>query len=383
MSTFLIIEDDNDLTCIIQNIKKKDDKVIAYNKPLQALYSIPSHQNCIVLLNVTMRDSAAWDILNVISENSIWASIPIILVSPHEKDLLTFQSASYPVFDFWNINIEQNEVSQKLEGLYNSRIYKLLRFMHEQDNKIIRYTTVRDEAGKKSELVESNILPYIIGAFLHDLSSSVGGVAGVLQLAELCENEEIEEMRLSLEEGLKIINKIQSVISMLGKVIKPFYSEDSKDYYKTNIYLIKKEITESYDDVDFMIKGKFPMLLVPYSIINVILSELVNNSLNHSKQSKVKIEIQVSYNFETNYFNIEVQDSGGGYPQDIIDFFNKTPQIYYSENGKEHLGLFLLSELAKRLKGFLFLSNSNKGSVTRIGMLIGCESFEIKEESVE
>ena len=211
-----------------------------------------------------------------------------------------------------------------------------------------------------------NITNYalIVGGLVHDMSNTLLTMSGYLELANEAHSGRIsiseEGMKRALQYAEQAVQHASTLLKFLRNLSGQFYKTDSEDILFTNPTktIDKLKTTNPWHRSDFrwVIRGakKIPVISLPEPIFILIISELISNSFRSSKDSNhlVTLTITLSYFPEQSLLRINSKDTGIGYPDELIV---KRSFI------EDKTGLYILSEIADSLGGWLLIANDPKG----------------------
>lgn len=98
---------------------------------------------------------------------------------------------------------------------------------------------------------------------------------------------------------------------------------------------------------------------------------IINNAKDAFNERDIKArDIYITFYNEDNHINLEIEDTAGGIPEDVIhDIFK--PNITTKEESKgTGIGLYMSMQIAQKLGGSLSVTNTEKGALFQLEILL-------------
>lgn len=223
----------------------------------------------------------------------------------------------------------------------------------------------------------------------HELRTPMNGVKGALALLDIEKdsihrNELLSTINRSSDTMIKLIERLLLFTELKAGRIKSSSSTFSITQFIENeskVWL--KECNKKSIQFNKRLKLDHDVY-ADQNNIKWILSELIDNAIKFSNKGKIFISIGLT---ENNALTITVCDQGKGITkelnQELTDFFRQEEEDYSREHGGLGLGLSIVSELVKLMKGTLSTrTTENYSTCINIEIPIShCEST-LEETSV-
>jgi two-component system sensor histidine kinase ChiS len=206
----------------------------------------------------------------------------------------------------------------------------------------------------------------------HDLRAPLTSILGINTLAKEEKNKETVNKYLGMQE--KTLLRMDSLI---GDII------DFSKNKRLNLELKEIDFTEavnhSLDDHAFLHNAQkltrhvnikqYEKFVSDPRRINIILNNLVSNSIKYADFTKETPEININILVADNMATIEVADNGIGIEEQHLDkIFTLFYRVTNSSTGSG-LGLYIIKETVEKLSGYVII-NSKKGDGTSIKVMI-------------
>ncbi|PKN65821.1 MAG: hypothetical protein CVU57_08495 [Deltaproteobacteria bacterium HGW-Deltaproteobacteria-15] len=206
----------------------------------------------------------------------------------------------------------------------------------------------------------------VVGGMVHDLRNALDPISGYTGLWEMdistmdIPEEDRREYLHNAAEVFRAIKQCAAIADSLLAISRPFYKDDSDLVLHTNIGQVLADTPRSHFRegtklaVRFRVRGSIPVLALPRPIFDVIIRELVRNSLEAARRvgRDATLSLSLSYFHEDCLLKIVAKDTGPGFPKEPGD---GTP------SEQPGTGLFFLREIANRLGGWLAWKNDPRG----------------------
>lgn len=204
----------------------------------------------------------------------------------------------------------------------------------------------------------------IIGGIAHDLNNTLTAITGYAKLIDFkLKGISFEGKEYIQKSLLPIINgaeQADKLTNYLLSISRGFYKKPVEETLfvnaKTALETIKK--TRYWDSKKFKLRVRgaktLTTLPIPIPIFTLIMNEIIANSYKAAQKidRQVSLTISISYIPNGSMLKIVAKDTGAGFPEDII-----ANDSYLSKFS----GLYIVSEIARRLKGWLLIQNDKKG----------------------
>jgi len=213
-------------------------------------------------------------------------------------------------------------------------------------------------------------LHYLIN-MAHDIKTPLTLIKAPLQ--DILQNEQNNDVKQNVNIALSSADKLQKqMIQFLDfrriKVKgKPLINEriDMHLFFQDKLLAFKLLCQRKKIDLSFDSSISNLIILSDRKVIDVVVSNLITNAVKFTNEIG---KIHISLNVKNDNCEISVKDSGIGIPKSqqkkIFNLFYRAPQALEAGIPGSGVGLILASDLAKKINGKVFLSeSSNKGSV--------------------
>ena len=211
-------------------------------------------------------------------------------------------------------------------------------------------------------------LSMLLASSVHDIKNSLGMLLNALdEMAGIdsCEDPEQKKHYSVLRSEASRINN--ALISLLGLY---HIGNDHLAVNMEEVYLLdflEEQVANQallLDTNDIKAGIHCTDDLVGFFDENLIAGVINNIIVNAAKYTKNSITLNALQ--DDDYLMIEIADNGDGYPEDILDNFNRQERRIDFASGSTHLGLYFASEIAtlhqcKGKKGRIELSNRPEG----------------------
>ena len=225
---------------------------------------------------------------------------------------------------------------------------------------------------KEEDLQKTNKeLDRFVYSASHDLKSPLSSVKGLTNLMKY----KVEDTEV-LEYVDKINHRILDMDQFIGEIID--YSRNARIEVKKEEINLSELIDEIYDKLKYMSDNSPPILKKKFtegiiftdpSRLNVILSNIISNSIKYADPDKSEKWIEVDLQIEGQHNIISIKDNGVGISEEYIDHVF---EMFYRANDQSDgsgLGLYIVHEMVEKLQGKIQLM-SKEGAGTTIELKI-------------
>jgi len=253
-----------------------------------------------------------------------------------------------------------------------------------EDGKPIRMVgsivDITERRAAEKEVYESNSmlrktneeLDRFVYSTSHDLRAPLSSVLGLIQLAQVSDDDQEREKCLNLmKERINTLNGfIQDIIS---------YSRNSRlgiEYHSINFpeliedILVGLEFFEHQKNIKIIHDyDKSFKLISDRSRLRVILNNLITNAIKYHDMSKDEPYIKIRAVKKQQIVEIEIEDNGTGIDETMQ---NKIFNMFYrasEDSDGSGLGLYIAREMSEKLKGHLSVT-SQKGDGTTFSLAL-------------
>ncbi|MEF8832279.1 MAG: PAS domain-containing sensor histidine kinase [Candidatus Thermoplasmatota archaeon] len=224
----------------------------------------------------------------------------------------------------------------------------------EYDGKIRHLAVYRDITERKEAEEREKFLHSLLR---HDIKNKSQAVQGFLQLLEekkLSEDsrELVEEAIKANKESVNLIQKVRLLLSAQEEEKKPVnIASTIQDAVRANQGLAKKEgidLSVECPSSECKVEGG--------SLLDEVFYNIIENSINHSEGSKIKISGEVT----DEEVICSIEDDGIGIPEDKKETIFEKGYTTDEDRGTG-LGLFLVKNLLKSYGGSVEVNDSDMG----------------------
>ena len=225
------------------------------------------------------------------------------------------------------------------------------------------FDTMREElrASKNREIALKVREKELVASLSHDLRSPVTGIKVICELLEVKVEDayvrgKIENIRQKTDEMDALLTDLLSAaLDDLGE-LNVNCSEVASD--------VLTELVDEHDPKRKTVTGEVPgcILRIDRNRLSQVIGNIIGNSYKYADT-----EIEVTYGFRDRYLEMTIRDRGeGADPEELPLLTNKFYRGKKSAADKEGsgLGLYISSELMKKMKGQLILSSEDGFAVT-------------------
>ncbi len=201
----------------------------------------------------------------------------------------------------------------------------------------------------------------LVASLSHDLQSPVTGIRVICELLEVKVEDayvrgKIENIRHKTDEmNVLLSDLLSSALDDLGE-LNVHVAEVTSD--------VISRLVEEHDTKKKVAAGKVPecILLIDQNRLSQVIGNIIGNSYKYADT-----QIDVTYGFKDHYLEMTIRDHGEGAPEEELPLL--TNKFYRGKKraaDKEGsgLGLYISSELMKKMKGQLILSSEAGFTVT-------------------
>lgn len=215
----------------------------------------------------------------------------------------------------------------------------------------------------------------VLASCVHDMKNSLFLLLqSIEQLADDClfPEEQKPELAKLHYEAYRVNTNLMQLLGLyrMEKKKLPLHIEENfvadileELIAKNSLYLDTREI-----EVECRVDPDLAWYL-DSDLIGNLLTDVMNNSLRYC-QNKIVLKAEIT---EDNQLQIDIQDDGEGYPEQMLSFTMDTMTDYVSQFGRTGLGLYFAALIAcshknKERQGTITLSNGGQygGSVFRL-----------------
>jgi len=209
--------------------------------------------------------------------------------------------------------------------------------------------TERKEAEDRAEFLHSLLR--------HDLGNKLQVTSGFLELLEGADLEEKEEQFLedslnSIDEGIELIQNVRT----LNKL------DDDEEQKEMDVEKSVRESLERHKDlsskkgIEVRNEVEGSCMVEGGMLMKELFSNLIENSLNHSEGSKMRVYLED----EDEFVNVIVEDDGKGVPdekkEEILEIGHKG-----EDSSGSGLGMYLVNSIAEIYGGSITVEDSELG----------------------
>jgi len=252
------------------------------------------------------------------------------------------------------------EMNNTLEEIVNQRTRKIREYNEELKL-------------KNSELEKANEeLDRFVYSVSHQLRAPLVSVMGLINISKIENPELIDKGHLVLIQ--KLINRLDESIREINDHARNTRLEIHID--SINFEDMIENILQSMEYIDLekktLINKSINQKFILYSDkirLNIVLSNLISNSLKYADPQKRQPEVNINILVEEKFCQIEVFDNGIGIPEDELKNIFK---IFYRASESSHgsgLGLYIVNEIIKKLNGEIKVE-SVLGEFTKVTVII-------------
>ena len=238
--------------------------------------------------------------------------------------------------------------------------------------KEVAYSALRDR--DKAEEA-ARLRSVFLANMSHELRTPMNGVLGMLDLITDTEldDEQKEYVSLASSSGkhlLDIINDILdfSKIDEGNLTIVPALFNLQELLAQTS-QLFQKDSQKKGLTLENKLAADLPPVVKADPVrVRQILVKLIGNAVKFTSQGGVKLQVTHETNEGKNFINFMVEDTGGGIPQDKLEYifqpFTQADESATRKHGGTGLGLAISKQLASAMGGNLSATSElNKGSI--------------------
>ncbi|MEA2104099.1 MAG: ATP-binding protein, partial [Candidatus Cloacimonadota bacterium] len=174
----------------------------------------------------------------------------------------------------------------------------------------------------------------------------------------------------NIEHDPKMLSEIQKQVQKSLDLIERHREQESfidshSNLKKIELVPMLNNIIKDFDGIEISISGKGTVY--GDNEISSVFENLINNSINHGKATKVDIEI----NPNEELCEIKVRDNGSGIPDEIkYNVFDKG--FFSGESGHTGIGLYVVEQTIRNYGGNIFVEdNQPSGAVFVISLRKG------------
>lgn len=231
-----------------------------------------------------------------------------------------------------------------------------------------RLAAERSMASKAKELEELNVeLSHFAYSASHDLKSPLVTIAGLLNACiEDLDDGNIDELRTNLTKTVKISQRSAAKVEGVLRVARAGYDKITTENIDLNELIAniwEDHLGELDGDIELTVQLDHDVPLhTERATLQVILENLISNSVRYRDLSKEKSTVCITSKSENSLLHVCVADNGVGISEKYRHLvFNMFKRIH--ERGGDGLGLALLKKQVERLEGHVdFTSKEGQGT---------------------
>jgi anti-sigma regulatory factor (Ser/Thr protein kinase) len=187
-------------------------------------------------------------------------------------------------------------------------------------------------------------------------------------------NENIDEVKYRVTKYANFISRVIYDMKWydppLQTIRNPIFKTNLNEVIQFLINHIFLRISKDSGRIkfDFQYDENLPFVTVNEFVIWEILEPLIQNSIDHSVQDRVTIQIRTEYQKSNNNAKIFIEDDGKGIREDLLEYNEDGIKRIFMENistktnaTNSGYGCYLAYEIAKRCKWHLDAENNPKG----------------------
>lgn len=283
------------------------------------------------------------------------------LLSNNRKDIidknlfeLSFLSNLIQISDYVKLDSNLNHV---FKNTIKSKCYEIKLSPYISKDEKFRVLSIEDITEKliaERKLHQENKLitiGQISAGLAHEIRNPLGTIRNGLYLIKMKgSSDSLEKALPMMENAVQRINNLIEHLLLFSKVSSDKYSNENIETIIKNILtLMKTRLKAKNIKCDFILTGKSTITL-NIETINIILINLIENSIDAFSNEKDNNLIKISIFSNSNFINLSIEDNGIGIPEEQIDYIFDPFYTTKDEHGTG-LGLYLVYNEVKKYNG--------------------------------
>ena len=275
--------------------------------------------------------------------------------------------------------LKESDVTNEIHNLSNAYI-KLTRKLKTQFDEIQRKSQLLEKRNTELQKLNEELDRFIYSS-AHDLKSPLASMAGLVHLAK---------REMDVPEHGHYFDRMQSSIDKMEGFIRDItdYAKNKRQQIKPekiNLQAIVSDIFQSFQFIpqaDLITKnirisnGEF---YTDKTRLEIILKNLISNAIRYADFEKASPFISIEATIQKNTTTIKVEDNGIGIAEEhiykIFDMFYRASD-YAKGSG---IGLFLVRESAKMLRGTIAVESELQKGTTFILTLPSLDNVNVNQ----
>ncbi|BAQ60781.1 chemotaxis regulator - transmits chemoreceptor signals to flagelllar motor components CheY [Geminocystis sp. NIES-3708] len=321
--SILVIDDDPNNFDIIEGLLYDYRYDLHYSSSgKNALCQLEIIKPDLIILDVMMPDLDGIEICKIIKANSLWQSIPIIMVTAlnEKKDLAKCLEAGAD--DFISKPVNRAELS--------ARVHSMLRIKKQYDS--------------LQELL--NLREEMTSIIVHDLRNPLTNIilcAGILKIPQISPEIYLEKVDEIVSSGEILNNQIDNLLQMgklqYGQLILSLKEKNINQLLKSEINTFKNAANFCNIQLILNLPSQEKTVIIDSQIIGRIINNLLANAIKFSPNDS-KIICELNY-LENNIIQIKIIDFGNNISEDKKQLIFEKYQIASEMEEVQQLGLGL------------------------------------------
>lgn len=274
---------------------------------------------------------------------------------------------------------KENNLMRKclLEGVddFVSKPFKIKELISIIESKLKRF--------EKTKNTHNNLYPGKKTSFLHEINTPLHGILGSIKLLmddeETLNKKEISVFYESIKTSGDRLNRTMQNIFLYQNLKNNSieFNEDSSSEILNTFISTKGTILKMYQGQEKRISFAIEKATVNISPehLQFLFFELIDNALKFSSDTEI---VKVSGKlFNTEYYELEIQDFGIGFSEEELNKIGAAQQFNRGEREQQGLGLglFLSKIFIKKSKGvFTIVSKEKEGTTIKIFLPLGVKN---------
>jgi hypothetical protein len=223
---------------------------------------------------------------------------------------------------------------------------------------------------------QTTIYPFLMGGLLHNTLNNI-------TYADVCASElastfkDLDSSKLKkISDGIRSgLSDIVGTLQLMQRISRSYYAKEKHPPPKRLVASLVSDLESTNTHIKYgvAVDTRFNHSLLPYGVTEFFIRELLRNATKACcNRQLATIYIEISVNLEKKDILFKCKDSGCGFPEDVLTQVRLQQLRLPTSTTKHGHGLFLMNELALRMRGQLLASNAEDGGA-QVQILVSYE----------
>ena len=363
----LLVDDDPDIVAIYQELLRRlpsAPEVCTADSGPRALGLLESEPFSVLIIDLGLPKMDGFEVITLARRRL--PDLPVVVLTGLSDGELPERAASL------GVQLFQQKASSSEE---------LKSFLKQVDALLMRVGQVRRPAttadrspasGPRPERDRSRALyPFIMGGLLHNAMNTLASLNGQLELAARVQSPAAPDPK-SAARLRASVSHLGAFLRLMQHISQGFYAPAPEAAPVEEIRRFVQAFPEQEPDIafDLRVDPAIDGVAIPAGLLTFVVGELLKNATAACRQRPAsRVSLSVCDDPREQLVSIECTDNGRGFPLELVSAVCEERLRAPAPPAAGGYGLYLVNELATRLKGQLLVSNLESGGA-RVHVLL-------------